>query len=78
MVDLDLPRAHRWPLTLRFGPLALRPIERRDAAELRQLRARNREWTGPWDTTVPPQGVPGAWWPNSAPGDVPPRSCRGC
>ena len=58
MVDLDLPRAHRWPLTLRFGPLALRPIERRDAAELRQLRARNREWTGPWDTTVPPQGVP--------------------
>ncbi|MCT3015780.1 GNAT family N-acetyltransferase, partial [Propionibacterium freudenreichii] len=51
MVDLDLPRAHRWPLTLRFGPLALRPIERRDAAELRQLRARNREWTGPWDTT---------------------------
>jgi len=46
---------HRWPVTLAHGPVALRPIRRRDASEWFAVRARNGNWTTPWDGTRPPE-----------------------
>ena len=47
-----------WPVTLRRryrgGELGLRPLHpRRDLQEWSALRAANRRWTGPWDSTNP-------------------------
>ena len=47
-----------WPVTLRRryrgGELGLRPLHpRRDLQEWSALRAANRRWTGPWDSTSP-------------------------
>lgn len=44
---------HVWPLTLRDGELALRPLRRRDRADFERLRLRNRDWLRPWDATDP-------------------------
>ena len=46
-----------WPVTLRHGTLALRPLRRRDQEAWEEQRAHNREWLTPWDATSP---VPGA------------------
>ena len=46
-----------WPVTLRHGTLALRPLRRRDREAWEEQRAHNREWLTPWDATSP---VPGA------------------
>lgn len=48
-----LPARHEWPLVLQYGALVLRPMRWRDAGPLRELRARNRGWTEPWDATSP-------------------------
>lgn len=46
-------RRQRWPVTLREGPVVLRPLRLRDAAALRETRARNEEWLRPWEPTYP-------------------------
>lgn len=50
----EFPREHRWPVTLRCGPVVLRPLRRRDAGEWVQVRELNKDWNGPWDATAPP------------------------
>ncbi|WP_316249248.1 hypothetical protein [Brachybacterium sp. Z12] len=47
---------HVWPLTLRDGELALRPLRRRDRAAFEGLRVRNAEWLRPWDAIDPASG----------------------
>lgn len=49
----DDAMVHVWPLTLRDGELALRPLRRRDRADFERLRERNRDWLRPWDATDP-------------------------
>ena len=39
--------------TLSYGAIGLRSIRVRDGAQWRAVRARNREWLGPWDATSP-------------------------
>ena len=39
--------------TLTSGSVGLRPIRLRDGHDWRAVRARNREWLGPWDATSP-------------------------
>lgn len=46
-------------MVLRYGALVLRPMRWRDSGALRELRARNKAWTGPWDATTP-EGFPPA------------------
>ena len=46
-----------WPARLTHGEVMLRPLSTRDAADWREVRARNQEWLQPWDATVPP-GAP--------------------
>ena len=48
----------RWPVTLRDGPIALRPIARRDRAEWTRVRALNRDWLLPWEATPPYESGP--------------------
>ncbi|WP_316670087.1 GNAT family protein [uncultured Propionibacterium sp.] len=43
-----------WPVVLHHGGLVLRPLRARDAGQWARLRAANRDWTGPWDSTLPP------------------------
>ena len=54
MDPIAFPQVHRWPVELRAGAVVLRPLRRRDAGRWREVRERNRGWTGPWDATVPP------------------------
>lgn len=54
---MSLLGPHRWPVSLSHGPVGLRPIRRRDAAEWFAVRGRNRTWTAPWDGTRPPETV---------------------
>ncbi|HIT75984.1 MAG TPA: GNAT family N-acetyltransferase [Candidatus Avipropionibacterium avicola] len=49
----------RWPVTLTEGPVVLRPLQRRDEAEWRRIRAMNKAWLTPWDATLPPGGGAG-------------------
>ncbi|AXK44838.1 GNAT family N-acetyltransferase [Brachybacterium saurashtrense] len=44
---------HVWPLTLRDGEIALRPLRRRDRTAFDRLRRRNAGWLRPWDATDP-------------------------
>ena len=44
-----------WPVRLSAGPVALRPLKRRDAARWAQLRRRNLAWLSEWEATQPPQ-----------------------
>jgi ribosomal-protein-alanine N-acetyltransferase len=46
----------RWPVTLRHGPLVLRPLEVGDAQAWRELRTRNADWLRQWEATMPPDG----------------------
>lgn len=42
-----------WPVTLEHGPLKLRPLRTRDAADWRLARLTNRAWLEPWEATTP-------------------------
>lgn len=42
-----------WPVTLEHGPLKLRPLRLRDAADWRVTRLTNRDWLEPWEATTP-------------------------
>jgi ribosomal-protein-alanine N-acetyltransferase len=42
-----------WPVTLTHGPIGLRPLRLRDAADWRLARLVNREWLQPWEATAP-------------------------
>lgn len=46
-----------WPVTLREGPVGLRPLRRRDRAAWLELRGRNLDWLAPWEAT-PPRDAP--------------------
>lgn len=49
----------RWPVTVSWGDLRLRPLVRGDRREWDVVRARNREWLDPWEATNPvPGGSP--------------------
>ncbi len=51
--------SHRWPVTLTDGPISLRPMRRRDAAEWERVRRRNHGWLRSWEATLPPHADPG-------------------
>jgi [ribosomal protein S5]-alanine N-acetyltransferase len=42
-----------WPAVLEHGPIRLRPLRLRDAADWRMTRLTNREWLEPWEATTP-------------------------
>ncbi|UOE22202.1 GNAT family N-acetyltransferase [Thermobifida halotolerans] len=46
-------RMRGWPVSLAEGDVGLRPLRLRDAAALRETRARNAEWLRPWEPTHP-------------------------
>ncbi|MFE7631103.1 GNAT family N-acetyltransferase [Kocuria sp. NPDC057446] len=49
----------RWPVTVSWGDLRLRPLARADRREWDVVRARNRDWLDPWEATNPaPGGAP--------------------
>ncbi|MDN5570473.1 MAG: GNAT family N-acetyltransferase [Propionibacteriaceae bacterium] len=51
---MNLFGSRRWPVTLRHGPVVLRPLRRRDEVGYHELRALNSAWTREWDSTRPP------------------------
>lgn len=54
---MRLFRRARWPVSLEHGPVALRPLRRGDEASWNEVRRRNAAWTGPWDSTRPPEST---------------------
>jgi ribosomal-protein-alanine N-acetyltransferase len=42
-----------WPVTLRDGPVVLRPYRRSDAAAWSQVRIANRDWLARWESSPP-------------------------
>jgi ribosomal-protein-alanine N-acetyltransferase len=44
---------HRWPVTLRHGPVSLRPMRYRDQTEWERVRRANYTWLRPWEATLP-------------------------
>lgn len=42
-----------WPASLSHGPIGLRPLRMRDAADWRIARLANRDWLEPWEATTP-------------------------
>jgi len=42
-----------WPVELRDGDVALRPIRVRDQRAWREVNQRNRDWLRPWEATLP-------------------------
>lgn len=46
----------RWPVTVSWGNLRLRPLIRGDRREWDAVRVRNREWLDPWEATNPLPG----------------------
>lgn len=50
----------RWPVTLRWGEIALRPLRRTDARRWSRVRRDNAAWLRPWEATLPAAdpGVP--------------------
>ncbi|WP_235750560.1 GNAT family N-acetyltransferase [Nigerium massiliense] len=53
--SLFRPPSPYWPVTLQHGPVGLRPVARSDEWAWNDLRRRNDAWTGPWDSTRPPE-----------------------
>jgi ribosomal-protein-alanine N-acetyltransferase len=45
---------HRWPVTLRHGPVILAPLRHRDRAAWERVRRENADWLRPWEATLPP------------------------
>lgn len=56
MWGFSVPRA--WPAVLTDGEVKLRPISRLDQKEWLETRARNAEWLGPWEASVPEGSEP--------------------
>ncbi|TDD29007.1 N-acetyltransferase [Kribbella turkmenica] len=50
----------RWPVELRHGQVALRPLRAGDGTEWAAARQRNVSWLRPWDATQPPGADEGA------------------
>ena len=48
-----MPRAS-WPVTLRHGPVTLRPVRTRDEPAWSEIRQRGFAWFSQWDSTRPP------------------------
>jgi len=46
-------RIRGWPITLKEGPVGLRPLRLRDAGALRETRTRNADWLRPWEPSHP-------------------------
>lgn len=46
----------RWPVTVSWGELRLRPLVRGDRREWDAVRAGNRDWLDPWEATNPAPG----------------------
>lgn len=46
-----------WPVTLRSGPVVLRPLRRRDESDWRAIRDQAPDWFGPWDATRPSTSI---------------------
>jgi ribosomal-protein-alanine N-acetyltransferase len=44
---------HHWPVSLRHGPVSLRPMRYRDQAEWERVRRANVAWLRPWEATLP-------------------------
>lgn len=42
-----------WPVVLAHGPIGVRPLRLRDAADWRITRLTNRDWLEPWEATTP-------------------------
>lgn len=42
-----------WPITLKVGDITLRPLRMRDRQQWNSVRAANRDWLTPWESTVP-------------------------
>lgn len=55
---MNLFGPRRWPVTLRHEAVTLRPLKRSDERAWSEVRRRNLRWTGPWDSTCPPEGEP--------------------
>lgn len=51
-----------WPVTLREGPVGLRPLRRRDRVAWLEVRGRNLDWLAPWEAT-PPRDAPALAFP---------------
>lgn len=47
----------RWPVRLALGPVLLRPWRLLDQQSWDEIRRRNAPWTGPWDSTRPPESI---------------------
>jgi [ribosomal protein S5]-alanine N-acetyltransferase len=45
---------HRWPVTLRHGPVTLAPLRHRDRVAWERVRRENMSWLRPWEATLPP------------------------
>ena len=41
-----------WPARLRWGPVEVHPLRRRDAEEWSRLRLANEDWLSPWEPTA--------------------------
>ncbi|MGC3994313.1 MAG: GNAT family protein [Propionicimonas sp.] len=44
-----------WPVRLSHGPVALRPLRRRDEVDWARIRRQSTAWFRPWDSTRPPE-----------------------
>ncbi|WP_026818762.1 GNAT family N-acetyltransferase [Arthrobacter castelli] len=51
----------RWPVTLTWGALSLRPVRYRDRRQWESVRRRNASWLGPWEASNP---APGGYLPS--------------
>jgi ribosomal-protein-alanine N-acetyltransferase len=56
---LALLGRHRWPVTLRHGPVQLAPMRTRDRAAWERVRLANADWLRPWEATLPPGAAVG-------------------
>lgn len=52
-----LPRTHRWPVSLAYGPVTLTPFRLRDIPEWQDVRARNSSWLSRWEASSPPGSI---------------------
>jgi len=52
-----MPRTAAWPVTLRHGPVTLRPMRVRDEDVWSEIRRRGFAWFSPWDSTRPPDSA---------------------
>jgi [ribosomal protein S5]-alanine N-acetyltransferase len=45
-----------WPIEIKAGDIALRPLRFRDRAKWNQVRVENKDWLSPWEATIPLTG----------------------